>query len=401
MGSAEMALRVVVPSAGQTTDELTLVKWLVEPGQQVKRGDPLAEIETDKATMDLECFADGYVLELLVEEGDAVETGQTILTLAESEEELKAGPKAEMPQQRDEPGTQEQAGPVTTKAGKPESRQVERSSGPVRASPAARRLARERGIDLTAVVGTGPGGTITPSDVEKAVAQEPGVERDVKERVVPISRMRRTIGKRLQESAREAPHYYMAMDVDMARALEMRTSVNAANPDTKVSVNDMIVHALAVTLSEYPQLNCRVEDDAIHYLDEINIGIAVATEEGLLVPVIEHADKLDLVQIAKRSRHLAERARAGKIPGGAQGTFTVSNLGMFGVKFFTAIINPPEVAILAVGAIEERPVCTPEGIRAAPMLTLTLSCDHRIVDGRSAAQFLAAVKQRLESANLT
>jgi len=246
------------------------------------------------------------------------------------------------------------------------------------ATPAARSVARERGVELTGVVGSGPEGCV--------------VKRDMGGTAIPMSPMRKAIAARLQQSVREAPHFYVAIDVDMTQALAVKASAEA-----KVTVNDLIVKAVADTLVEHPRMNCRLEGDSIRLLEEVNVGIAVGVEDGLVVPALARADRLSLAEVAERSRRLVSNAREGRLPAGVQAGFTVSNLGMFGVKSFSAIINPPEAAILAVGAIEEKLVLDESGVVAQPTVTLTLSSDHRIIDGQLAAQFLAALKERLES----
>jgi pyruvate dehydrogenase E2 component (dihydrolipoamide acetyltransferase) len=219
----------------------------------------------------------------------------------------------------------------------------------------------------------------------------PGDSDSVSGTSVPLSPMRRAIAVRLQQSVREAPHFYVAIDVDMSRALELRESLEAT-----VSVNDIIAKACGGALRDFPRMNCRLEGDTAHYLRDVNLGIAVSVDDGLIVPVLERVDTLSLAEVAERSRLLIENARTGRLRVGPRAAFTVSNLGMYGVRWFSAIVNPPEAAILAVGAIEDRVVLTPSGIAARPTLTLTLSSDHRIVDGALAARFLGAVKSRLE-----
>jgi pyruvate dehydrogenase E2 component (dihydrolipoyllysine-residue acetyltransferase) len=361
-----MAIRIVVPDAGQTTDEMLLAKWYVRVGDKVEAGDFLADIETDKAVAELESYAAGHVLKLMVEAGDTVRTGQTLLWLGEPGEPLEDEVEsAEAP--RKAPDTRPEAPPAA-------------ASVAARATPAARAVARERGIDLATICGTAPNGCIVKRDVLAAG------------RTVPLSAMRRAIAARLQQSVREAPQFHLAIDVDMTHALAARERHGHA-----VTVNDLLVKAAADTLARFPQLNCRLEGEAVRYLDEVSVGIAVSVDEGLVVPVLARADQLSLAEVAQQSRRLIDGARAGRLPTGAASSLTVSNLGMYGVKWFTAIINPPEVAILAAGAVGDKLVLTETGVVAVPSLALTLSCDHRIIDGVLAARFLQALKDRLES----
>lgn len=379
-----MAKCIVVPDAGQTTDELTLVKWLVKVGDEINAGDFVADIETDKAVAELESHASGHVLALMVEEGDLVETGQTLLWVGEPGEQVDEEPADET---ADEPMDH---APATETGDEPA---ADTAREGVIASPAARTLARERGVDLAAIAGTGPDGCIVKRDVLAAAGEPvPREGKDLRGTTVPLSKRRRAIADRLQQSMREAPHFYVAMDVDMTNALAVRQA-----SDTKVTITDLIVKAAADTLAEVPQVNCRLEADAIHYLQDINIGIAVSVAEGLVVPVLAQADKLSLAEVAERSRRLIDNARAGRLAAGVRSTFTLSNLGMYGVKSFSAIVNPPEAAILAVGAVEDKLVLVGSGVAAVPTLTLTLSSDHRVIDGDVAARFLKALKDRLES----
>jgi len=368
-----MATRIVVPDAGQTTDELLLAKWHVQVGDQVEVGDFLCDIETDKAVAELEAYVAGHVLKLNAEAGDTVTTGQTLLWIGEPGEATDEEPTGATDARESE--TRQAAAP-------PWPGEAAHATTGRRASPAARTLARERGVDLGALTGSGPDGCVVKRDVLAGAAEGAGV---------PLSPMRRAIAARLQQSVREAPHFYAAIDVDMTQALAAREASPA-----KVTVNDLIVNATAITLTRFPQLNCRLAGDTLHYLPEVNLGIAVSVEEGLVVPVLAQADRLTLAQTAERTRALIDAARAGRLPAGAPSSFTVSNLGMYGVRWFTAIINPPEVAILAVGALRDELALTPGGVVAVPTLTLTLSVDHRVIDGQLAARFLQALKQELE-----
>jgi len=383
-----LATRIVVPDAGQTTDELLLAKWHVKVGDQVQVGDFLCDIETDKAVAELESYVAGHVLKLLAEEGDTVTTGQALLWIGEVGETADDMP-APTPAPDASPCHSERQRRVSSPVGQVVPTCPSEPSAPV-ATPAARTLARQRGLPLADIVGTGPAGAIVKRDV--LAAGRPAEGDALRGSMVPLSPMRRAIATRLQESVRDAPHFTVGIEVDMTQALAAR----AAAP-TRVTVTDLIVKAAADTLAQFPRLNCRLEGEALRYLADVNIGIAVGVEDGLVVPVLAQADQLSLAEVAERSRRLVESARSGRLPAGAPGSFTVSNLGMFGVTWFSAIINPPEVAILAVGAIQDRLALTAAGVVAVPILALTMSSDHRVVDGALAARFLQALKNRLES----
>jgi pyruvate dehydrogenase E2 component (dihydrolipoamide acetyltransferase) len=374
-----MATGIVVPDAGQTTDEMLLVKWYVQAGDVVKVGDILADIETDKAVAELEAYVAGTVLALLAEEGDTVLTGQTLIWIGAPGE---AVPEAEATA----PAAPEASGSGFQPRQEAGGAAAPALAGHVLASPAARTEARRLGVDLAALGGSGPDGCVVKRDV---LATGEGGEGGTWE---PLSPMRRAVAARLQQSVREAPHFYVSMDVDMTQALQARELC-----EPRASVNDVLVKAAAGALVEVRGLNCRLEGERIHYLAEVNVGIAVSVEGGLVVPVLARADMLGLAEIAAESRRLVASARDGRLAAGPRGTFTLSNLGMYGVKSFTAIINPPEAGILAVGGLEDRLVLREGAVVAVPTLTLTLSSDHRLVDGALAAQFLQAVRTRLEA----
>ena len=384
-----MATRIVVPDAGQTTDEMLLLKWYVRVGDVVEVGDILADIETDKAVAELEAYVAGHVLALLAEEGNTVTTGQTLLWVGDLGEEIGDPSdafqrEAKIQPDGDEEATPEPSPPATAAATVP---------GRPRATPAARTAAREHGLALTDIAGSGPDGCVVKRDVLAGLPPaSPSEGGSLAGTSAPLSPMRRALAARLQGSVRDAPHFYVTMEVDMTQALTVR---QASEP--RATVTDVIVKAAADTLADFPRLNCRLEGDTVHYLAEVNIGIAVSVDDGLVVPVLARADCLSLAEVAAQSRRLIACARAGRLAAGARSSFTVSSLGMFGIKSFTAIINPPEVAILAVGAIEDKLVLTGAGVAAVPTLTLTLSSDHRLIDGALAARFLKAMRERLES----
>lgn len=378
-----MATRIVLPDAGQTTDELLLMKWHVGVGDTVEVGDILADIETDKAVAELEAYVGGHVLALLAQEGDTVTTGQTLLWIGNPGEEIgdESPDEPQVPPGADEVAAPEPSPTAAADATEP---------GRVTATPAARTAARERGLDLARIAGSGPEGCIVKRDV--LAYASPAEGEALRGTSEPLSPMRRAVAARLQASVREAPQFHVTMDVDMTQALVVRQST-----EPRASVTDVIVKAVADTLADVPRINCRLEGDTVHYLADVNIGIAVSLDEGLVVPVLARADSLSLAEVAAQSRQLIAHARAGRLAAGARSTFTVSNLGMYGVKSFTAIVNPPEAAILAVGAVEDKLVLTDAGVAAVPTLALTLSCDHRLIDGALAARFLKALRERLES----
>ncbi|MBD3178002.1 MAG: hypothetical protein GF320_22745 [Armatimonadia bacterium] len=371
-----MATKIVIPDAGQTTDEMLMGQWLVAEGDEVEVGDALAEIETDKAVAELESYASGTVLKILAEEGDSVSVGQVVVWLGEPGERIPEEAEPERAVDEAAPASAEEAPAIASPAG-----------SDVLASPAARVKARGMGVDLSAIAGSGPGGCVLRRDV---IAASGGHAAGT---VVPLSPMRRAIADRLTTSAQQAPHFHVAMDVGMTAALDAREAA-----DGMVTLNDLFVKAAADALAQHPGINCQLRGDELHLLDEVNVGIAVGTKDGLLVPVLAGADSLSLPEVATRTRELIEAARRGRVPAGQPATFTVSNLGAYGVKQFTAIINPPESAILAVGAVEDRLALTPAGIVAVATVTLTLSSDHRVIDGVAAAEFLRTIKDRLEAA---
>ena len=378
-----MATRIVLPDAGQTTDELLLMKWYVSVGDTVEVGDILADIETDKAVAELEAYVGGTVLVLLAEEGDTVTAGQTLLWIGEPGETITDEAPEEPEMQPAAPGEPEaeQARPPAVTAMAP---------GRAIATPAARTTARERGVTLSSITGTGPDGCVVKRDVLAAATSSEG--NGLRGTSEPLSPMRRALAARLQQSVRDIPQFTVTMEVDMTQALAARETTQP-----KATVTDVIIKAAADTLADFPRVNCRLEGDTVYYPAEVNVGIAVSVEGGLVVPVLARADALSLAEVAAQSRQLIESARAGRLAAGARSSFTVSNLGMFGVKSFTAIINPPEAAILAVGAIEDKLALRGAEIVAVPTLTMTLSCDHRLIDGALAASFLKALRERLES----
>jgi pyruvate dehydrogenase E2 component (dihydrolipoamide acetyltransferase) len=407
-----MANEVKLPRLGQGMEAGTIVKWLKSEGERVEKGEPLYEMDTDKVTQEVEAPLSGVLLRIAVAEGEAP-VGTTIAYIGEEGEEVTeaVAPLSAAPQPVATPAPAGDANgrAAETSAPAPAAQSVEADR--IKASPLARRLARERGIDLALVAGTGPEGRIVAEDVERAATGAaaaaplpqlrqvaPGsVER------LELSNTRRTIARRLTE-AWQAPSFQVSRSADMTQPLALRERLVArqAEDEPRISVSDLLTKACAVALLRHPGVNALWAEDAIELHGSANIGIAVAAPNGLIVPVIRGCEQRTLVELAAARSDLVARARAGTLTTAdlEGGTFTISNLGPFGVEEFVAVLNPPQAAILAVGAVEERPVARGGELTVAPMLTLTLTCDHRVVDGALAAQFLAAVKELLEDPGL-
>jgi pyruvate dehydrogenase E2 component (dihydrolipoamide acetyltransferase) len=424
---------VAMPRLSDSMEEGTILKWLKSDGEEVSRGEELVEIETDKANMTYEADLAG-VLKIVAQEGDTLPVGQTIAQIGEGgggdgagaatkEAEAEAEPAEEresQPAAEEEVERVKQPEPVATedKGEEPEGD----GNGRVKASPIARRMAKELGVELGDLQGSGPGGRIVKSDVEAAAqdgeqAREAPAEEE-KPREVPqpvatdgasgrgatttedLTRLQQTIARRMAESKATAPDFVITCEVDMEAAVEFRKQLKAASgEDPAPSFNDFVVKASALALKEFPRANGAYRDGKFELYSRINVGIAVAGQDALIVPTVFDADNKSLGQISRESRALAERVRAGKItpPELSSGTFSVSNLGMFGIKRFVAVINPPQAAILAVGEMTPRPVVRDGEITVRSIMELTLSCDHRILYGADAAQFLGRIRERLEN----
>jgi pyruvate dehydrogenase E2 component (dihydrolipoamide acetyltransferase) len=432
-----MAKEVLMPRMGYDMDEGTLLRWLKQVGDSVERGEPIAEIETDKTNLEIESYESGVIHQLLIEEGQTVPVGQAIAVVgAPGEEVAESEATAEKEAEPAETPATEAARPAAPQATangaeqQPAPQVVDREPGErIRASPLVRRLAAEHDIDLSQVRGTGPGGRIVKDDVMPLVgrpAAEPAEKAEepeaapqpvaataeprptpalgpdgVESEVLDLPRIRRTIGRRMSESFTQAPHFYVTSSVDMGKALELRKQINSEVEDEqKVSVNDLVVKAVALALRKFPMLNAAYQDGQVRLFKRIDVNIAIGIEGGLISPFIPDTDNMPLGQIAARSKDLIRRARDGKLtPEEYQGgTFTTSNLGMFDVDYFTAIINPPQAAILAVGTIQKSPVWDDEDEEFVPkdMMKITISADHRVTDGIGAAEFLREVKRLLE-----
>jgi pyruvate dehydrogenase E2 component (dihydrolipoamide acetyltransferase) len=427
-----------MPKLSPTMEEGQLSRWLKKEGDKVSMGEPLAEIDTDKATMEMQSLANGVLLKILVNEGDSAPLGDPIAIVGAEGEDISgllgakksakeeapaAKPKTEegaaekeLEAKKAEPATskptpkEEEPRPVTT---------ASRDDGRQLISPIAARMAAEAGINLKSLQGSGPGGRIVKRDVEDAISGKveripttprlravparplekgevyaPSAYRDE-----PASEMRRTIAKRLVTSLGPVPHFFLTTEIDMERAADLRRAINELYPDAKISINDVIIKVAAAALIQHPQVNASFQEKHIRFYEHADIGVAVATENGLITPVVRSADLKSLPEIGAEIRELAERARARKLrPEEYMGaTFSISNLGMFGIDEFTAVINPPEGAILAIGAMAPKPVVRDGQIVVRQTMRVTMSCDHRVVDGATGAQFLQTFKQVMEN----
>ena len=419
-----MPISIKMPALSPTMTDGTLAKWLVKEGDEVRSGDVIAEIETDKATMEVEAIDEGIVAVIAVPEGSQnVPVNAVIAMLAEEGEDLKAVTV------EDAPAKAPASVPETAEASMPETSAVEETkpqktqaqtvpsapataSSRLFASPLARRIASQNNLSLDGIFGSGPNGRIIKVDVEDALkapihqqsaapaVSAPSSSSSAKERFVPHSAMRRTIAQRLSESKQTAPHFYLTVDCEIDQLLAARKTMNAAAPEgVKISVNDMIVRAAAHALMKVPDVNGSYEEDGCRYYADADICIAVALDGGLVTPVIPAAQNRGLADISQISKELARQARDGTLPPEAYqgGTFTISNLGMFGIREFAAVINPPQGAILAVGAGEQRPVVKEGALAVATVMSVTLSADHRIVDGALGAKWLQTFKEIIEN----
>ncbi|HVD62176.1 MAG TPA: pyruvate dehydrogenase complex dihydrolipoamide acetyltransferase [Gemmatimonadaceae bacterium] len=445
-----MATKVVMEALSPTMEEGRLVKWSKAEGDQVKTGDVLAEVETDKAIMELVARGDGVLRKQLAKEGDASPVGTLIAVIAGADENIDqivasaapaaaataapAAPPAQPEQSQGEASAPAQeaapaavatapaptyqpppppprpagirgvtSAPAPTPAG---------ANGRQRSSPLARRLASERGVELSAVRGSGPGGRIVKRDIESAMAAaaarpKPAAAQPVKRLItrdgdfqdIPLTQIRKTIARRLSESLGPVPTFYLTAEFDMGRAAEMRAALKEIGEEYKVSFNDIVIKAVANALSDHPEVNAHWMVDRIRHFNRVHVGMAVAIEEGLITPVIFDADRKTMVEISREAKQLAELARSRRLtPEQYTGsTFSVSNLGMLGIDQFTAIINPPEAGILAIGAVEEKPVVVDGNITVRQRMRVTMSCDHRVIDGATGARFLQSLKRLIEN----
>lgn len=471
-----MATQVVMPKLSPTMEEGQLARWLKKEGDVVSMGEPLAEIDTDKATMEMQSLGNGVLRKILIQEGESAPLGQIIAIIGEPDEDI-SGLLAQAQSSRNtaanrastddsvedgaggaqteaagvdggsrtlatgegQPARNETGGaPSTTQqsAARVESQQPATTGNGARAreekgdggrlvvSPIAARMAAEAGINLRSLTGSGPSGRIIKRDIEEAVkagqaqgeakeatprhlraveptapSQESAITGASAYRDEPMTEMRRVIARRLVTSIGPVPHFFLTTEIEMDRVAEMRNSLKELDPDLKISVNDIIIKVAAAALIEHPQVNASFQEKTIRYYEHADIGVAVAIEDGLITPVIRSADRKSLSQIASEVRELADRARARRLkPEEYTGaSFSISNLGMFGIDEFTAVINPPEAAILAIGEMKPVPVVRGAEIAVRQMMRVTMSCDHRVVDGATGAKFLQTFKRILEN----
>jgi pyruvate dehydrogenase E2 component (dihydrolipoamide acetyltransferase) len=432
-----MATKVMMEALSPTMEEGRLVKWVKNVGDVVKNGDTLAEVETDKAIMELVARGDGILRARLIEEGATSPVGVTIGVIAAADEDISAlagGTPAVAPteapseQPQAVPASEMPAPPVEARehahppAGTAEHTPAPVPGGPVRSSPLARRIAAEKGLNLQAISGTGPGGRVIKRDIEQAaasaapaaapVAAAPrpsasvppsatttALQIDGEFKDVALTPMRKTIARRLGESIGPIPTFFLTSEIDMTNVGTLREQMVAAGDQFKVSVNDIVIKAVAIALTRHPEVNAHWMGDSIRYFSAAHVGMAVATDDGLIVPVIRDAHLKGLGTIGREARELAKKARERKLTPAeySGGTFSVSNLGMFGIDQFTAIINPPEAAILAVGATDTKPVWENGQFVPRQKMRVTMSCDHRIIDGAVGAKFLQTLRQLLEA----
>ena len=414
-----MAEIIYMPKLSDTMTEGVVAEWTKKVGDKVASGEVLAEIETDKATMEFESFFDGVLLHIGVEKGNAAPVNAVLAIIGKEGEDISAllagantpQPVAEAvapdpaPTTQPTPVAQPIAAAAPTPTPQPAPVAASNASGRVIASPLAKKLAEEKGINIATVAGTGEAGRIVKRDVDHYVPYTPaqqtfnaapaGIESYTEENV---SQMRKTIARRLAESKFTAPHFYLTLDIDMDSAIKARKSMNQMD-GVKVSFNDMVVKAVAMSLKQHPTINSSWLGDVIRRNHHVHIGIAVAVDEGLLVPVVRFADTKGLTQIGAEVKDFAQKAKDKKLqPSDWEGnTFTISNLGMFGIEAFTAIVNPPDSCILAVGGIKEVPVVKNGQVVPGNVMKVTLSCDHRVVDGASGAAFLQTFKNYMEN----
>src|SRR5271165_144361 len=426
-----MPIEILMPALSPTMTEGNLAKWLKKEGDEVHSGDVLAEIETDKATMEVEAVDEGKIGKILVPEGaQGIKVNAPIAVLLGEGEDASALEKfaESVPRPAPVAPPSQETVQLQPAPAAPAVPGRERGNGRVFASPLARRMAQQAGLDLGAIRGSGPQGRIVKSDIEAALsagraAPAPAPVRPApvaqpappaapvlsKERVAalagnppyterPLNAMRRVIARRLTESKQTVPHFYLTIDCEVDALLKIRTELNAKSDAYRISVNDFVIRAAALGLRQVPAANASWSDDAILLWDTVDIAVAVALDDGLITPIVKAADRKGLAAIANETRDLVARARAGKLKleEFQGGTFSISNLGMYGVRDFAAVINPPHGGILAVGAGEQRPVVKNGALAVATVMSCTLSCDHRAVDGAVGAQFLAAFKKLVE-----
>jgi pyruvate dehydrogenase E2 component (dihydrolipoamide acetyltransferase) len=368
---------IQMPRLSLTMKTGSVIQWLKKEGEPVKKGEPIVEVLSEKVTCDIEAPADGVLRRILAEEGMEIPVGQPLAIIGNPDEEIPNEPPYLT---KSEPIIMEQAADTS-----------QRSKETVRASPAARRLVKEQNLDLTEILGTGPDGRIIEDDVKRHIAQMTQTGPQVKQ-VIPLEGIRKVTAERVASSFRTAPHSYLMMDVDVTKALKIKE-------ESGFSYTAIIVHSVARALREHLQVNSALIRDAVQVYEEVNVGVAMSTDRGLLVPVIRNADEKSLNEVSQELEALIKKTREDRLSRDdlVAGTFTVTNLGMFDVDMFLPIINPPEAAILAAGRIVQKPIYVKEEFIAKPVMTLTLAYDHRIIDGAPAATFLKRIKENIEN----
>ena len=403
-----MATKMLMPKLSDTMDEGVILKWRKKEGESIKQGDILADIQSDKADMEQEAYDSGVILKLFAKEGEGVKVGAPLVIIGKAGEDISAmltdtasAPVAAAPKQEVAPVV---AGPVvapvTASVPAPSAPAINSGDSRIKVSPLAKKIAQEKNIDLRTIAGSGPFGRIIKADVESKSGSSLSrkVLPPLQTKEIPLSMMRKTIAKRLLESKTTVPHFYLTIEMNMKRAIDFRTSLNEII-GTKISYNDIVMKAVALALRENPKANSSFMGDKIIQHGRVDVCVAVAVDEGLITPVIRNTDQKTLTEISSETKELAKRAREGKLKPEefTNGTFTVSNLGMYDIENFAAIINPPEGAILAVGSIVEKPVVENGQIVVGHTMKVTLSCDHRVVDGAIGAQFLQSFKRIMEN----
>ena len=424
-----MASEIVMPRLSDSMEEGTVLRWLKSEGEEVAIGDELVEIETDKANMVYESDAAGTLIEIVADEGDTLGIGEVIARVGDASEANGAGKKKKGKERKSAGNGGKPEADVSSASTATAATAAEMAAGAtrpqgdgrVKASPIARRIAAEKGVDLGAIQGSGPGGRIVKADVEGAEAKPaaapaagPAPVAAALERPETakgevsqqeLTKLQQTVARRMAESKATAPHFYLSVEIDMTRAVEARSRMKAGAPEGEPvpSFNDMVVKACAIALREHPRANGAYRDGRLELYSRVNVGVGVAAQDALTVPTIFDADRKGLREIARQTRELAGKVRDATItpPELSGGTFTVSNLGMYGIDSFSAVINPPQAGILAIGAINERPVVRDGELAKAQLMSVTLACDHRILYGADGAQFLARIRELLEEpANL-
>ena len=415
-----MSEELNMPQMGYDMKEGVVVKWLKEEGSDVKIGEPVAEIETDKAVVEFESYAEGTLEKLLVEEGSTVNVGEPIAIVGDGTNIIQEVEAQEVEAQEVE-AQEEEAQEVEAQEVEAQE-EVVSIDKKIKASPLAKTLANDNNIDLNNVIGTGPGGRIVKSDILQLIDNVETTEKvkinfksetndvddvesqiqDIDSNVKEENKMRAQIARVTQRSKQEVPHYYLSTDINMDKALEIRSQINSklANQNIKISINDMIMKSVIDTLGKFPIFNSRYENGTVNLNEEINVSIAIALEDGLIMPSIINCNDMDIKQLSIASKDLVDRTKNGKLTSAeyTKGTFSISNLGMFDVNSFLAIILPPQTAMLAVGSVKKMPIVNPEeDIMISNIMNASLSADHRVTDGAEGAKFLAEIKNNLEN----